>query len=193
MLVDIDDILGFSGLLAFVLAGNALALLQWLGKLPRGDPDSLLERGYLLLPSMLMFLFLVLFGMVGSLGIEPPRWISWILLAMFVVAVPLGLLGFVLFLWHPDWLRPRWQKEMIAEAKRREQRRAETARTGGRYVLDMVVDGQTKALPAAFDDLEAAEQAARSALQQHAIHDRQAYAAILDSRDDTAVRVVEQA
>ncbi len=188
---DIDDILGFTGLLAFILGSAALALLQWLGKLPRGDPDSLVERGYLLLPSMLMFLVVVLLGMIGSFGIEPPRWINWILGVMLVLAIPFGLLGFVLFLWHPDWLRPRWQKEMIAEAKRREQRRQQTARTGGRYVLDIVVDGQTKVMPAAFDDLEAAERAAHSALQQHGHRGKQVYAAILDSRDDTAVRMVE--
>ncbi len=192
MSADLDDILGFAGLLAFVLATTALALLQWLGKLPRGDPDSLVERGYLLLPSMLMFLIVVLFGMIGSLGIEPPRWISWILRVMLVMAIPLGLLGFLLLLWHPDWLRPRWQKEMIAEAKRRDQRRAETARSGGRYVLDVVVDGRIEPLPAAFDDIEAAERAARSALQQHGKQGKQVYAAILDSRDDTAVRMVQQ-
>ncbi len=197
----VPDIIGPIFVVLFFGAINVFIVLQWLGKLPRGNPDHFAERAYLLFPMTFLALLLVLLmlgayleiGAVDRLGraIEglPGPVVGFALLGGMAVL----FMNVLVLIWYPDWLRPRWQKEMIAEAKRREERRVETARQGGRYVLDVVVDGRVEPLRASFDDLEAAERAARSALRQHAERGEQVYATILDSRDDTAVRIVEQA
>ncbi|MGH8905297.1 MAG: hypothetical protein ACRD0K_01970 [Egibacteraceae bacterium] len=184
----IRELLWMALVIAFVLGVNAFVVAQWLGKLPHGDPDSPRERVYLLFPATLAALLLTGFAIMGSFGIEPP---SWTVSPLVALCAALGTLGVVLWLWHPPRLRPRWQKEMIAEAGLREERRVERVRARARYVLDLVVDGRTEPLPAAFDDLQAAERAARSAVKRNAGHGEQVYAMVLDRHAPTAVRTVD--
>jgi hypothetical protein len=84
--------------------------LQWLGRWPRGHPDSPAQRTYLFLPLCLGWLLGGL-ALVASPVVGGP------------VAIPLLLLGvlgggvsaFVLSVWAPQRFRPRWQKEYMVE------------------------------------------------------------------------------
>lgn len=191
-MVTFPDVLGPVLILAFAVGINAFVVLQWRGRLPRGHPDDRHQRAYLLFPLTIAWLAIAIVLLGTYVGIDV---IGRVAGPVFLASLLIGVLGLIVWMWQPQWLRPGWQKEMIAEGERRGEGRVEAARRGGRYVLDVVVDGRVEPLPAAFDDLEAAERAARSALSafaKRAKRGTKVYATILDRRDETAVRLVEQ-
>lgn len=100
--------------LALVFAATAVLLgivpvLQWRGKLPPGNPNLVTQRSYLFLPhtaGLLVWALAVLSGEVLGGGL---------MAALFAVGLIMMFAGIVLFLWAPQGLRPRWQKEYMAE------------------------------------------------------------------------------
>lgn len=87
-------------------------VLQWLGRWPRGHPDLITQRAYLLLPIPLMFLLFALGMAVGPVVGRGGA------LTIFVLGLLSSATGMVLAIWQPERLRPRWQKEQKARGGR---------------------------------------------------------------------------
>lgn len=119
--------------LALVFAASAVLLgtvplLQWLGRLPPGNPYLVTQRAYLGLPysmGLLLIAAAMLFRSLLGDGVG---------LVLIWLGVFMLFAGTVLMLWQPRWLRPRWQKEYMAEmgydrpaSSRRRRRRRRTS------------------------------------------------------------------
>lgn len=97
-----------------VFIGSAIALgivplLQLLGKLPPGNANFISQRLYLFLPHPAG---LLLWGLAGPLSSVLGQGAA---LALFAVGLLMMFVGVVLWIWGPKRLRPRWQKEYMAE------------------------------------------------------------------------------
>lgn len=136
-------------------------MLQWRGRLREEDPDAFGARLYLLFPISAAFLIVAVILPVAYL--DPP-WLPGVIVAgALLVSFVVGLFGVVLNLWRPQWLRPAWQRETMADDRRRAQRDAGHDGSG-RYELEVVVGRSTRLLADAFDDLGSAERAAHATL-----------------------------
>lgn len=167
---------------AFGLAVGVGSLLQWQGRLPRGNPTNPNERFYLFgFPFALFLLTIGLLALAQSLSVDLPS--SFVGLVFLLVAL-LCLVGLVLVSWGPPRLRPRWQREMVADRAVEDRRRA----VRGRYGLNVVDGKRARPVEEVFADLDAAEDAARGLLPDERPG---AYVEIVDLRSDTAVKLVE--
>jgi len=83
--------------------------VQWLGRWPRGHPDSPAQRTYLCLPWCAGLLI------VGSAVLLASTVPAWMFLALLSSGGLVAAVGLVLLIWAPQRFRPRWQKEYMVE------------------------------------------------------------------------------
>jgi len=99
---------GLFMIVAAALLGS-VPTLQWLGRWPRGHPDSPAQRMYLCLPWCAGLLI------VGLATLFASTLRAWMFLALLAGGGLAATAGLVLLIWAPQRLRPRWQKEYMVE------------------------------------------------------------------------------